>query len=199
MTVQGLGFEDHASSILEQQRQPSSLRWEPPRQPSALYCWILEILYCDPKGRRALLRVPSTVGRSVCLCWALSKPKGPKELKCFLCSPFYGRACRWVMLGELKSKGSKKDPSPAPREDHPEVAPSESTALEDWVLKILGCNPGGRRAFVRILSTEGRGVGLCWEKLKPKGPKKAIGHLTDIRVSRRLTKSARGSVKYSSR
>ena len=27
---------------------------------------------------RALPRVPSTVGRSVCLCWALSKPKGPK-------------------------------------------------------------------------------------------------------------------------
>ena len=47
-------------------------------EPSALYCWILEILYCDPKGLRALLRVPSTVGRSVCLCWALSKPKGPK-------------------------------------------------------------------------------------------------------------------------
>ena len=38
----------------------------------------LEILYCDPKGRRALLRVPSTVGRSVCLCWEHSKHKGPK-------------------------------------------------------------------------------------------------------------------------
>jgi hypothetical protein len=35
-------------------------------------------LYCDPKGRRALLRTPSTEGRSVCLCWAKSKPKGPK-------------------------------------------------------------------------------------------------------------------------
>ena len=41
-------------------------------EPSALYCWILEIFYCDPKGRRGLLRIPSTVGRSVCLCWALS-------------------------------------------------------------------------------------------------------------------------------
>ena len=48
------------------------------REPSALYCWILEILYCDPKGRRALLRIPSTVGRSVCLSWAKSKPRGPK-------------------------------------------------------------------------------------------------------------------------
>jgi len=48
------------------------------REPSALYCWILEILYCTPKGRRALLRIPSTEGRSVCLCWEHSKPKGPK-------------------------------------------------------------------------------------------------------------------------
>ena len=47
------------------------------REPSALYCWILEILYSDLKGRRALLRVPFKVGRSVCLCWAKSKPKGP--------------------------------------------------------------------------------------------------------------------------
>ena len=47
-------------------------------EPSALYCWILEILYCTPKGRRALLRIPSTEGRSVCLCWEHSKPEGPK-------------------------------------------------------------------------------------------------------------------------
>ena len=33
----------------------------------------------NPKGRRALLRIPSTEGRSVCLCWEHSKPKGPKE------------------------------------------------------------------------------------------------------------------------
>jgi hypothetical protein len=38
------------------------------REPSALYCWILEILFCTPKGHRALLRIPSTEGRSVCLC-----------------------------------------------------------------------------------------------------------------------------------
>ena len=25
--------------------------------------------------------------------------------KCFICSPFHGRACRWAMLGELKPKG----------------------------------------------------------------------------------------------
>jgi len=26
-----------------------------------------------------------------------------QKQKCFLCSPFYGRACRWVMLGEIKT------------------------------------------------------------------------------------------------
>ena len=36
------------------------------REPSAPYCWILEILYCTPKGRRALLRIPTT-GRAKCL------------------------------------------------------------------------------------------------------------------------------------
>ena len=30
-----------------------------------------------------------------------------RKHKCFLCSPFYGRACRWAMLGELKPKGPK--------------------------------------------------------------------------------------------
>ena len=38
----------------------------PKGEPSALYCWILEILYCTPKGRRALLRIPTT-GRAKCL------------------------------------------------------------------------------------------------------------------------------------
>ena len=35
-------------------------------EPSALYCWILEIICCMPKGRRALLRIPTT-GRAKCL------------------------------------------------------------------------------------------------------------------------------------
>ena len=26
-----------------------------------------------------------------------------REQKCFHCSPFYGRACRWAMLGEIKT------------------------------------------------------------------------------------------------
>ena len=33
---------------------------------------------CDPKGRGDLLRVPSTEGRGVRLCWAPSKPNEPK-------------------------------------------------------------------------------------------------------------------------
>ena len=38
-------------------------------------------------------------------------------------------------------------------------------------MKVLNCDPKGCRAFLRILSTEGRGVRLYWAKLKPKGPK----------------------------
>ena len=30
----------------------------------------------------------------------------PKQ-KCFICSPFHGRACRWDMLGELNPTGPK--------------------------------------------------------------------------------------------
>ena len=30
-----------------------------------------------------------------------------RKQKCFICSPCYGRACRWAMLGELKPKGPK--------------------------------------------------------------------------------------------
>ena len=32
----------------------------------------------------------------------------------FLCSPFYGRACRWAMLGESKPKGPKGPGTPVP-------------------------------------------------------------------------------------
>ena len=28
-----------------------------------------------------------------------------RKQKCFLCSPFYGTACRWAILGESKPKG----------------------------------------------------------------------------------------------
>ena len=31
---------------------------------------------------RALLRIPTTGGRSVCLCWTKSNPKGPKATFC---------------------------------------------------------------------------------------------------------------------
>ena len=35
-------------------------------EPSALYCWILEILYCNPKGRKAFSADP-VYGRAKCL------------------------------------------------------------------------------------------------------------------------------------
>ena len=43
------------------------------------------------------------------LSWKLERPKGPEGPKCFLCSPFYGKACRWAKLGELKPKGPKRE------------------------------------------------------------------------------------------
>ena len=42
---------------------------------------VLEILCCDPKGSRTFLRILSTKGRGVSLCWVTSKPRGPKNLK----------------------------------------------------------------------------------------------------------------------
>jgi hypothetical protein len=29
--------------------------------------------------------------------------KAIRKQKCFFCSPFYGRACRWAMVGEIKT------------------------------------------------------------------------------------------------
>jgi len=37
----------------------------------------------------------------------------------------------------------------------------DPSALEGWIL-YLGCDLEESRAFLRILSTEGRGVRLCW-------------------------------------
>ena len=54
-------FPDGDTSYTPLEDHPLDAR----REPSALYCWILEFLYCDPKGRRALLRIPSTEGRGV--------------------------------------------------------------------------------------------------------------------------------------
>ena len=34
--------------------------------------------------------------------------------KCFICSPFHGRACRWAMLGASKPKGPKGPKGKAP-------------------------------------------------------------------------------------
>ena len=66
-------------------------------------------------------------GRVVGPCWEKLKPKGPKGTlfskapiapiegrgrgihlaKCFIRSPFYGRACRWACWEKLKPKGPK--------------------------------------------------------------------------------------------
>ena len=68
-----------------------------------------------------------------------------RKQKCFLCSPFYGRACRWAMVGELKPKG-------------PKGRSGEVFAYVGLphILKDL------MNAFSAVLSTEGRVAGLCW-------------------------------------
>ena len=163
---------------------------------------ILEILCCDPKGRRALLRVPSTEGRGVCLCWALSKPKGPKRIGYSSNSsnskgpdvirkkalPFYRTSSGVRLCWELdEPKGpqgcvrgwrsyerltwarclwrersvwiNSKLPK---RAAHYPLYTSLCTGELNTIRKL--------NAFSAILSTEGRVVGPCWEKFKPKGP-----------------------------
>ena len=60
-----------------------------------------------------------------------------------------------------------------PTEPHLPSEPSsycEPSALESWILEVLYCNSERKKAFLQILSTEGRDVCLCWALLKPKGP-----------------------------
>ena len=60
--------------------------------------------------------------------------------------------------------------SQAPLEDHPLHTRCEPSALERWILEILRRDSKGIRGFLRILSTEGRGVRLRWAHSNPKGP-----------------------------
>ena len=108
------------------------------------------------QNRKDLKREKFLEGRGVGLCWAHSQPKGPK-------GPPVS-----AYVGSSKNLKDLKD-------SHARLRPLchrwEPCALEGWILEILCCDPKGSRAFLRVLATEGRGVGLCWEKSKPKGPK----------------------------
>ena len=66
-----------------------------------------------------MLRIPSTEGPSVCLCWAKSKPQGPKRV--LVCVSV------WEPAGI---------PSHAPLEDHPLAHHRKPYALEGWILEI---------------------------------------------------------------
>ena len=57
--------------------------------------------------------------------------------------------------------------SDAPLENHPVDARLEPSALEGGISEILCYDPKGRRAFLRILCTEWRGVLVCWAHSKP--------------------------------
>ena len=49
-------------------------------------------------------------GRDVGLCWEHLNLKDLKDLRTwsFFCSPFYGRACRWTMLGAFKTQRTSR-------------------------------------------------------------------------------------------
>ena len=56
-------------------------------------------------------------------------------------------------------------PSPSSPEAHPIDPRHEPSALEGWILEILGCDPKGSRGFLRILSTKGQSDGLYMVQL----------------------------------
>ena len=58
------------------------------------------------------------------------------------------------------------------------LAASQLHWMEGWILQVLYCDPNGSRAFLRILSTEGRGVRIWWAHSKPKRPKQPSSRLT---------------------
>ena len=47
------------------------------------------------------------MGRGLRLSLCTGELNAIRKHRCFLCSPFCGRACRWAMLGELKPQGPK--------------------------------------------------------------------------------------------
>jgi len=55
---------------------------------------------CDESGLTGLTQTPQQshpLSPSLCT----GEPDAIRKRKCFICSPCYGRACRWAMLGEL--------------------------------------------------------------------------------------------------
>ena len=73
------------------------------------------------------------------------------------------------MLGSFKNLNNLN--ANAPLEDHPLDPRREPSALEGWIREILCCDPKGSMAFLWMLSTEGRGAGLCWAHSRRKRPK----------------------------
>ena len=62
--------------------------------------------FSDLSVVRPLCQLKKNMGRfcgSFLLC--AGELNAIRKQNCFICSPFYGRACRWAMLGELKPQG----------------------------------------------------------------------------------------------
>ena len=122
-------------------------------EPSALHCWILEILNCTPKGRRASLRIPSTEGRSVCPCWAPSRPKGPKGLDRISELRALDVGAPLSVSGETGSsrESTRTACSQGPRtpEQSRKVRPSQDHQDNNPIQYSKRCNP---RLSIRIIS-----------------------------------------------
>ena len=71
-----------------------------------------------------------------------------RKYKCFLCNPFYGRACRRAMLGELKPKGPK-GPRPDPW----------AAAIDLWMVFLASCPLSiYAKTYRRYLAAPGKNV-----------------------------------------
>ena len=68
-----------------------------------------------------------------------------RKHKCFLCSPFYGRACRWAMVGEINPNGSEGGGHPASRS-----GPVPSLNAEGGLGRAVWREPGDSYAAYRV-------------------------------------------------
>jgi hypothetical protein len=112
--------------------------------------WVLEILYCDPKGSMGFLRILSTEGRGVRLWWAHSKPERPKGLDWILEILCYCPKGSKAFLRSLSTKGwgvglcwMHSKPK------GPKVGMVKCGNPEWWIHEVIHRDPKGSRVSLR--------------------------------------------------